>query len=57
MNEHNIALLRQIITRRKEIYNFFVEHFGEDYPLTRDILQSVEKLQQLLMLVERRCKV
>ena len=57
MNEHNIALLRQIIKRRKEIYNFFVEHFGEDYPLTRDILQSVEKLQSLLMLIERRCKV
>ena len=57
MNEHNIALLRKIIARRKEIYNFFAEHFGEDYPLTRDILQSVEKLQNLLMLIERRCKV
>ena len=57
MNEHNIALLRQIIERRKEIYNFFVEHFGEDYPLTRDILQSVEKLQQLLAMAEGRCKI
>jgi hypothetical protein len=56
MNEHNIALLRQIIERRKEIYNFFVEHFGEDYPLTRDIFQSVKKLQQLLAMAEGRCK-
>lgn len=57
MNDENIALLRQIIVRRKEMYDFFVEHFGVDYPLVKDILQSVEKLQALLMLVERRCKV
>lgn len=57
MNERNIALLKQIIARRKEIYNFFVEHFGEDYPLTRDILESVEKLTHLLSMAEGRCKV
>lgn len=57
MNEYNIALLRQIIVRRKEMYDFFVEHFGKDYPLTRDILQSVEKLQQLLARVESKCKI
>jgi hypothetical protein len=57
MNEHNIALLRQIITRRKEIYDFFVEHFGEDYPLTREIWDSIKNLTHLLSMAERRCKV
>lgn len=57
MNEHNIALLRQIITRRKEIYNFFVEHFGADYPLTREIWDSIKNLTHLLSMAERRCKV
>lgn len=57
MNEHNIALLRQIIARRKEMYVFFVEHFGADYSLTRDTLQSIEKPQQLLVFIERRCRV
>lgn len=57
MNEHNIALLRQIIVRRKEIYDFFAKHFGEDYPLTKDILQSVKKLEQLLATIESKCKI
>lgn len=56
MNEHNIALLREIIARRKEMYDFFVEHFGVDYWLTRDIAESVEKLTQLLTIIEGRCK-
>lgn len=57
MNEKNIALLKQIIARRKEIYDFFVEHFGEDYPLTRDILRSINNLTHLLSQAEGRCKV
>lgn len=57
MNEHNITLLRQIIARRKEIYNFFVEHFGEDYPLIKDILKSITNLTHLLSMAEGRCKV
>lgn len=57
MNEHNIALLREIIARRKEMYDFFVEHFGVDYWLTRDIAESVDKLTQLLTKAEGRCKV
>lgn len=56
MNEHNITLLREIIARRKEMYAFFVEHFGVDYWLTRDIAVSVEKLTQLLRRAEGRCK-
>jgi predicted choloylglycine hydrolase len=57
MNEHNITLLKQIITRRKEIYDFFVEYFGEDYPLTREIWDSIKNLTHLLSMAERRCKV
>ena len=57
MNEHNIALLRQIIIRRKEMYDFFVKQFGKDYPLTKDILQSVNKLEQLLAIVESKYKI
>ena len=56
MNEHNIALLRQIIARRKEMYNFFVEHFGTDYWLTRETADSINKLTQLLIVAEGRCK-
>jgi hypothetical protein len=53
MNEDNIILLKQIITRRKEIYDFFVKHFGEDYPLTRDILKSISSLTYLLSKIEQ----
>ena len=53
MNEDNIALLKQIIVRRKGIYDFFVKHFGEDYPLTKDILKSINSLTHLLSRIEQ----
>lgn len=57
MNEHNIALLRQIINTNKVVCRIFIEQYGEDHELTKETLNSLSRLVCLLAMAEGRCKI
>ena len=57
MNERNIALLKQIIIKQREICRIYIALYGEKHELTRQKLSSLGKLIYLLSRAERRCKV
>lgn len=56
MNEHNIALLRQIINTNKVVCRIFIDKYGEDHELTRETLSSLSRLICLLAMAEGKCK-
>jgi len=57
MNERNIALLKQIIIKQREVCRIYIALYGEEHELTKQKLSSLGKLIYLLSRAERRCKV
>lgn len=57
MNEENLATLRQIVIKQREVCRHYIDTYGQDHKITKQGLSTLGKLIYLLARAERRCKI
>lgn len=57
MNEKNLATLRQIVIKQREVCRHYIDTYGKDHAITKQSLSTLGKLIYLLARAKRRCEV